>query len=303
MKKIGLALLLALVASTASAEVDERLFADYVRSLVACCPARNVVVFYSGGEPIVFLRFLDESGFAKPVEKVSLDDPSRGYRSLIKPHVASGTVAVAYDLGPDAIRVLSNVAEENGAVTVSSTEEDIYVTSFSFDSVAPDRFRSPRTLAGCNLEKCGLTFHSDKVGANTMARRAIKTFLSAHGKLEPLRKERKGITRDQSFLLLRDERKRASLIEVARLLQDALRHVPEEKRLTFLSYVSKDRILSGEWHDLYAPHYDLGEVFAYFSNCEAAEIEWRMSSDELKRIAPAVVKELERIRKQHCGPA
>jgi hypothetical protein len=210
-------------------------------------------------------------------------------------------VAVAYDLGPDAIRVLGIVAGESDAITISSTEEDVYTTSFSFDSVTPDRFRSPRTLKGCNLEKCTLTFHSDKVGPNTMARRAIKTFLSAHGKLVPLRKERNGITRDQSFLLLKDERKRASLIEVARLLQDALRHVPEEKRLTFLSYVSKDRVLNGEWHDLYAPHYDLGEVFAYFANCEAAEIEWRMSSDELKQIAPAVVRELERIRKQHCG--
>jgi hypothetical protein len=301
MKKIGLALFILFLTSSASAQVDERLFADYVRSVVACCPARNVVVFYTGGEPIVFLRFLDELGFRNPVENVSLDDPSRGYRSLIKSHVTSGTVAVAYDLGPDAIRVLGNVADESGAITISSTEEDVYTTSFSFDSVAPDRFRSARTLNGCNLEKCGLTFHSDKVGPNTMARRAIKTFLSAHGKLEPLRKERKGITRDQSFLLLKDSRRRASLIEVARLLQDALRHVPEEKRLTFLSYVSQDRVLSGEWHDLYAPHYDLGEVFAYFSNCEAAEIEWRMSSEELKQIAPAVVKELERIRRQHCG--
>lgn len=232
---------------------------------------------------------------------VALDEPSKGFGPSIKPYLTSRTVAVAYDLEPDAIRILADVAEKSGATTISTTEEDVYVTSFSFDSVVSQRFRSWRTPAGCKLEKCGLTFHSDRVEPNTMERRAIKTFLSAHGKLEPLRKERRGTTRNEATLLLKDPRERASLVEVARLLQDALRIVPGESRFKFQSYVSEDRVLNGEWHDVYAPHHDLGEVFAYFSNCEAAEIEWTASSRTLKQIAPAVLKELERIRKQNCG--
>jgi hypothetical protein len=299
--KIGTTLLLLLVASTASAQVDERLFAHYVHSVVECCPGRRVVVFYSGAEPFVFGKYLEGFELDQGVTMVSLDDPSKNLRAAIKPHVTSRTVAVAYDLGPDATRILAYLADESGAITISTTEEDVYATSFSFDSVLPDRFKSPKPLAGCDLEKCGLTFHSDKVGPNTLARRAIKTFLSAHRKLEPLRKERQGITRAESALLLKDTRKRTSLLEVARLLQDALRHVPEEKRLDFLKHVSKDRILNGEWHDVYAPHYTLGEVFAYFANCEAAELEWQASSKELRRIAPAVLKDLEKLRKQNCS--
>src|SRR5258708_18528089 len=123
---------------------------------------------------------------------VALDDPSNGFGPSIKPHLTSGTVAVAYELGPDAIRVLADVAEKSGAITISTTEEDVYVTSFSFDSAVGDRFQSPKPLAGCNLDKCGLTFHSDKVEPRTRERRATTHFLSAHRKLEPLRKERTG---------------------------------------------------------------------------------------------------------------
>lgn len=300
--KIGPVLLLVLLASTASAQdVDERLFADYVRSVVECCPGRNIVVFYADAEPLVFLTYLEDFGFPKPVARVSLKGASRGYGALIRPRLTNLTVAVGYDLGPDAIRILGHIADEIGAITISTTEEDVYATSFSFDSVAPDRFRSSKKLAGCNLEKCSLTFHSDKVGPNTMVRRAILTFLNAHGKLEAHRRERSGISAIEAARLLTDPRKRESLVEVARLLQNALRHVQEEKRLQFLSYVSKDRVLQGEWFDVYAPHYDLGEVFAYFENCEAAELEWRSSSTELKQIAPAVLKQLEKIRKQNCG--
>jgi hypothetical protein len=298
--KILPALLLSFLASTASAQINERMFADYVRRVMECCRGRSVVVFYIGAEPFVFRQYLEGFELGRAVTMVPLDDPSKGYGASIKPHVTSRTVAVAYDLGPDAVRILGHVADERGAITISTTEEDVYVTSFSFDSVVPDRFRSPRTLAGCNLEQCGLTFHSDKVGPNTLARRAIRTFLTAHEKLEPHRKERRGITRNAAALLLKDARKRASLVEVARLLQDALRHVSEEKRLKFLEHVSKDRILHGEWHDVYAPHYDLGEVFAYFANCEAAEIEWTASSKQLAPIAPAVLEELEKLRKQNC---
>lgn len=46
--KIGPALLLLFLTSTASAQVDDRLFADYVRSLVRCCFGKSVVVFYTG---------------------------------------------------------------------------------------------------------------------------------------------------------------------------------------------------------------------------------------------------------------
>lgn len=300
--KIGPALLLALLASTAFAQVDERLFADYVRSVVECCPGKSIVVFYSGAEPLVFGKHLEGFQPGRAVTMVSLDDSPKGWKASIKPHVNGHTVAVAYDLGPDAVSILSAVADESNAITISTTEEDVYVTSFSFDSVVPDRFRSQKTPAGCNLEKCSLTFHSDSdVGPNTLTRRAIKTFLIAHGKLEPLRKERERTTRNEAALLLKDAHKRASLIEIARLLEDALRKVPGEKRLDTGAYVSRDRVLNGEWHDVYAPHYDLGEVFAYFANCEAAEIEWSKSSEELKQVAPAVLKELEKIRKQTCG--
>jgi hypothetical protein len=299
--KIGPILLLLFLTSTASAQVADRLFADYVRSVVQCCPGRSVVIFYTGTEPFVFGKYLKELQPDQAVTLVALDDPSRGWGASIKPHLTNGTVAVAYDLGPDAIRILADVAKKSGATTISTREEDVYVTSFSFDSVGSQRFRSSNTPAGCNLDKCGLTFHPDTVEPNTMARRAIKNFLTAHGKLEPVRKERNGATRNDATLLLKNPRERASLVEVAHLLEDVLRIVPEEKRLNFKPYVSEDRMLNGEWHDLYAPHHDLGEVFAYFTNCEAAEIEWTMSSMQLKGIAPGVLKELERIRKQNCG--
>ncbi|MEA2342743.1 MAG: hypothetical protein QOF63_912 [Thermoanaerobaculia bacterium] len=299
--KIGPILLLLFLTSTVSAQVDDRLFADYVHSVVQCCLGRSVVVFYTGAEPFVFRKYLEGFQPDQAVTMVALDDPSKGFGPSIKPHLTSRTVAVAYDLGPDAIRVLADAAEKSDAITISTTEEDVYVTSFSFDSVVSDRFRSSRTPAGCNLEKCTLTFHSDRVEPNTMARRAIKTFLDAHGKLEPLRKERTGTTRNEAALLLKNPRERASLVKVAHLLQEALRFVPGETRLNFKSYVSEDRMLNGEWNDLYAPHHDLGEVFAYFANCEAAEIEWTASSRTLKQVAPTVLKELERIRKQSCG--
>jgi hypothetical protein len=295
--KLGPALLLLFLASTASAQVDDRLFADYVRSVVDCCPGRSIVVFYSGAEPFVFRKYLEGSPPDRAVVMVSLEDPSKGLGTSIKPRVTSRTVAVAYDLGPDAIRILSDVADESGAITISTTEEDVYATSFSFDSGVPDRFRSPtRTPTGCNLDKCGLTFHLDKVEPRTMERRAIKIFLNAHGKLEPLRKERNGTTRNQAALLLKDARERASLVEIARLLQDALRSRPGDAR-----FKSEDRVLNGEWHDLYVPHHDLGEVFAYFANCEAAKLEWTTSSKQLKQSAPGVFEELEKIRKKNCG--
>ena len=190
--KIGPALLLLFLASTASAQVDDPLFADYVRSVVECCHGRSVVVFYTGTEPFVFREDLERFQPGRAVTMVSLGDPSKGLRASIKPHLTSRTVAVAYDLGPDAIRILSQVADESGAITISTTEEDVYVTWFSFDSVAPERFLSPtRTPAGCDLDKCGLTFHLETVESRTKERRAIKTFLNAHGKLEPLRKERR----------------------------------------------------------------------------------------------------------------
>jgi hypothetical protein len=299
--KIGPTLLLLLLTSTASAQVDDRLFADYVHRVVQCCAGRSVVVFYSGAEPFVFRKYLEGLQSDQPVTPVSLDGSSKGWGATIKPHLTSGTVAVAYDLGPDAIRILADVAEKSGATTISTTEEDVYVTSFSFDSIGAERFRSSSTPAGCNLEKCGLTFHAYNLEPRTMERRATKNFLNAHGMLEPLRKKRNGITRNEATLLLNNGHERASLAEVARKLEDALRIVPGEKRLNFKSYVSEDRMLNGEWHDLYAPHHDLGEVFAYFENCEAAEIEWAASSRTLKNVAPAVLKELERIRKQSCG--
>jgi len=300
--KIGPILLLLFLTSTASAQVKDRLFADYVNSVVQCCPGRSVVVFYTGDEPFVFREYLKGLQAGQDVPLVALDYPSNGWRASIKAHLTNGTVAVAYDLGPDAIRILADAAQKSGAITISTTEEDVYVTSFSFDSVGAQRFRSSNTPGGCNLDKCGLTFHSaDPVKPNTMVRRAIKNFLSAHGKLEPLRKERNGTTRNNATLLLKNPRERASLVQVARLLQDVLRIVPDEKRLNFKPYVSEDRMLNGEWHDLYAPHHDLGEVFAYFTNCEAAEIEWTTSSVQLKAVAPGVLKELERIRKQNCG--
>jgi hypothetical protein len=299
--KIGPILLLLFLTSTASAQVvDDRLFAEYVQSVVQCCPARSVVVFYTGSEPFVFREYLKGLQAGRNVSLVSLDNPSKGLGAAIKSHVTSGTVAVAYDLGPDAIRVLADVAEKSGAITISTTEEDVYATSFSFDSGMPDRFRSSRPLAGCNLDKCSLTFHSDKLEPRTMERRATKHFLDAHGKLEPLRKERNGTSKNAAALL-KDAREKASLVEVAHLLEDVLRIMPGDTRLNFKSYVSEDRMLNGEWHDLYAPHHDLGEVFAYFTNCEAAEIEWTTSSMQLKGIAPAVLKELERIRKKNCG--
>jgi hypothetical protein len=299
--KIAPTLFLLLLTSTGSAQVADRLFADYVHRVVQCCPGRTVVVFYSGAEPFVFGKYLEGLQSDQPVPLVSLDDPSKGWRATIKPHLTSGTVAVAYELGPDAIRILADVAEKTGATTISTTEEDVYVTSFSFDSIGAARFRSSSTPAGCNLEKCGLTFHSDNLEPRTMERRATTRFMDAHGKLEPLRKKRNGITRTEAALLLNNGSDRASLVKVARMLQDALRIVPGEKRLNFKSYVSEDRMLNGEWHDLYAPHHDLGEVFAYVENCEAAEIEWAASSRTLKNVAPAVLKELKRIRKQSCG--
>jgi hypothetical protein len=274
--KIVSALLLSFLASTASAQVDDRLFADYVHRVVECCPGRSVVVFYSRAEPVEFGEYLEEFQSERPL-MVPLDGPAKGLGASIKSRVSSRTVAVAYDLRPDAIRILAEVADKSGAITISTTEEDVYVTSFSFDSVGPDRFRSKRAPAGCTLEKCGLTFHSDKVEPSARVRRAMETFLNAHKKLEPLRKERKGTSPNA-----------ASLVVVARLLQHALRHVPE------------DTILNGEWHDVYAPHYHLGEVFAYFANCEAAEIEWTASLRQLERRAPAVFKELEKLRKQNC---
>jgi hypothetical protein len=295
--KIGRALLLFLFASTATAQIDDRLFADYVHSVMQCCAGTSVVVFYSGGEPFVFSKYLEGFQPDQSVTMVPLDDPSKGFAASIKPHLTRGTVAVAYDLGPDAIRILGQVADESGAITISTTEEDIYVTSFSFDSVAPERFRSQKTPARCNLDKkCGLTFHLDDLSPFTQRRRATKTFQSAHGKLEPLRKERGGTTRNEAALLLKDARERASLVEIARLLQDALRSRPGDARLR-----SEDTVLNGEWPDLYTPHHDLGEVFAYFTNCEAAEIEWTTSSMQLKNVAPAVLKELEKIRKKNCG--
>ena len=300
------ALLLFLFASAASAQIDDRLFADYVNSVVKCCPNRGVVVFYTDTEPFVFSKYLEKLQPDRDVTVVSLDGSSLGSQASIKPHLTRGTVAVAYDLGPDAIRILSHVADDSGAITISTTEEDVYATSFSFDSRLPDRFQSPKTPAGCDFKKCGLTFHSEEVEARAMERRAIKRFLNAHGKLETLRKERTATTRKEASLLLKNPRERASLVEIAHLLQDALRieTKPEERRdrrLKFETYVSQDRVLNGEWHDLYAPHHDLSEVFTYFANCEAAEIEWTTSSTQLKNIAPAVVQELEKIRKQICG--
>src|SRR3954451_11735293 len=290
--KIGPILLLLFLTSTASAQVKDYLFADYVHRVIESCPGRSVVVFYTGAEPFVFRKYLKGLQAGRDVPLVSLDDSSKGLRAGITPHMTSGTVAVAYDLGPDAIRVLADVGEKSGAITISTTEEDVYVTTFSFDSVVPDRFRrSLEAPAGCNLDKYGLTFHSDTVEPRTMERRATRDFLHAHGKLEPLRKERNGTSRNAADLL-KDARERASLVEVARLLQDVLRIVPGDTRLNFKSSVSEDRMLNGEWHDLYIPHHDLGEVFAYFTNCEAAEIEWTTSSKQLKGIAPGVLKEL-----------
>jgi len=299
--KIGPILLLLFLTSTASAEVKDYLFANYVHRVTECCPGRSVVVFYTGTEPFVFREYLKGLQADRDVPLVSLDDPSKGLRAAITPHMTSGTVAVAYDLGPDAIRVLADVAEKSGAITISTPEEDVYATTFSFDSAVPDRFRSSKPLAGCNLDKCGLTFHSDKLEPRTMERRATKAFLIAHGKLEPLRKERNGTSTNAA--LLKDARERASLVEVARRLEDVLRIVPGDTRLNFKAYVSEDRRLNGEWHDLYVPHHDLGEVFAYFTDCEAAEIEWTTSSTQmqLKGMAPGVLKELQRIRKQNCG--
>lgn len=298
--KIGPILLLLFLTSTASAQVKDYLFADYVHKLMECCPGRSVVVFYAGTDPFVFSEYLKGLQGGRDVPLVSLDDPSKGLRAAITPYMTSGTVAVAYDLGPDTIRVLADVAEKSSAITISTTEEDVYVTSFSFDSTVSDLFRSLKPLAGCNLDKCGLTFHSDTADPFTKERRATKAFLNAHGRLEPLRKERSGTSKNAAALL-KDARERASLVEVAHLFQDVLRTVPADKRRNFKSYVSEDRMLNGEWHDLYIPHHDLGEVFAYFTNCEAAEIEWTTSSVQLKGVAPGVLKELESIRKRNCG--
>ena len=154
--KIVPTLLLLFLTSTASAQVDERLFADYVRSLVECCPGRSVVVFYmrTKGEPD---KFLERLALGAAATKVPLDNTSRRYRTVIENNVSARIVAVAYDLEPDAVRVLSEVADAKRALSISSTEEDIYTTMFSFDSVAPDRFRNAalRFMSDADLADLG----------------------------------------------------------------------------------------------------------------------------------------------------
>src|SRR5258706_13588890 len=117
--KIGPILLLLFLTSTASAQVDDRLFADYVQSVVQCCPARSVIVFYTGSEPFVFREYLKGLQLGRDVTLVSLDDPSKGWRAAIKSYVTSGTVAVAYDLGPDAIQVPPDTPEKSSAITIT----------------------------------------------------------------------------------------------------------------------------------------------------------------------------------------
>src|SRR4051812_6693404 len=122
--KIGPALLLLFLASTASAEIDDRLFADYVRRVVNCCPGRTVVVFYTrtNGEPDEFLDRLA----LDTAKKVPLGHSPKGYRTVIENYVSPTVVAVAYDLDPDVVRVLAEVTGKKNALSISSTEEDIY---------------------------------------------------------------------------------------------------------------------------------------------------------------------------------
>jgi hypothetical protein len=268
--KIGAALLLFLLTSTATAQIDDRLFAEYVRSVVQCCPGRSVVVFYTrtNGEPD---KFLDRLALGTAATKVPLDHSSRRYRSVIENNVSPNIVAVAYDLEPDAVRVLGEVADAKQALSISSTEEDIYTTVLSFDSAAPDRFRSSRPTGECKLDNCRIPFHSDVIGWNTKERRARDIFLRARKQLDVYKRDHD----------------RTTLIDAARLLQDALRYVADEKILR-----------GGEWHDTYTPHFGLGEVFFYLENCEAAELEWAISSRGLQSIAPLVVKELKKDQQQ-----
>lgn len=268
--KTGRALLLLFLTSTASAQVDDRLFADYVRSLVECCPGRSVVVFYTrtNGEPD---KFLERLALGAAATKVPLDHSSRRYRTVIENNVAARIVAVAYELEPDAVRVLGEVADAKRALSISSTEEDIYTTMFSFDSAAPDRFRSRRLRGDCKLDNCPIPFHSDVIGWNTRDRRAGELFLRARKRLDAYKRDHD----------------RTTLIDAARLLQDALRYVADEQVLRV-----------GEWHDAYTPHYGLGEVFFYLENCEAAELEWAISSKNLESIAPLVARELKKGQRQ-----
>jgi hypothetical protein len=268
--KTGLALLLLFLTSTASAQVDDRLFADYVRRLVECCPSRSVVVFYTrtNGEPD---KFLERLALGAAATKVPLDHSSRRYRTVIENNVSAHIVAVAYDLEPDAVRVLGEVADAKQALSISSTEEDIYTTMFSFDSVTPDRFRSGRTRGDCKPDNCPIQFHSDVIGWSRKERRADEIFVRARKGLDAYKRDHD----------------RTTLIHAARLLQDALRYVADEQLLRI-----------GEWHDPYTPHYGLGEVFFYLENCEAAELEWAISSKNLESIAPLVARELQKGQRQ-----
>lgn len=268
--KIGPILLLLFLTSTASAQIDDRLFADYVHGVMQCCGVRSVVVFYTrtNGEPD---KFLDRLALGSAATKVPLDHSSRRYRTVIENNVSAHIVAVAYDLEPDAVRVLGEVADAKKALSISTTEEDVYTTMFSFDSKAPERFRSLRLRGECKLDSCPIPFHSEVIGWNTKDKRAAEIFLRARKRLDAYKRDHN----------------RTTLIDAAKLLQDALRYVADEQILRV-----------GEWHDTYTPHYGLGEVFFYLENCEAAELEWAISSKNLESIAPLVARALKKDQRQ-----
>lgn len=283
--KLGPILLLLFLASTASAQVDDRLFADYVRRVVQCCgPGRTVVVFYHSRKGDAD-TFLDTLGLGSAATAEPLDSPAT-YTSRIDGKLTGSTVAVAYNLDPDAVRILTKITSARKVLSISSTEDDVYMTSLSFDSEAPDRFRS-REVPAC-IESCPLNFHLlDKLGSKTSKWRAGAFFLKARNTQRTYKGDRN------------------RMIDTARLLQHALR------------YESKEQVLPGEWADVYTPHVRLGQVFLDLESasneaaqpgeretlrCEAAKLEWQMSSEELlKAIAPQALVAL-REGRQRCPP-
>lgn len=260
--------------------VDGGQFATLIAKAIQACPqcGRNGVLIVSSKanetQATELAKIVGTRLVNKYVKLKTLPEMPRSYMSMVQGSVDPGMAIVAYELAPDAVRVIAEVAKAKKVLTISTIEEDLGMVSLALNRKPSESylFKSSTRL---RLE--GVQFSTfDELPAHTGLPQGEKNAEHRHA---------------QGIKLMSTGSNAANVVQGARNLQRAIYHLPNEM------YLSRTR-------EHYLPHYQLGRAFFFLKNCEAALLELRLSESQKYIKGTKEDQDLNRLlasARQQCG--